>query len=192
MVSIALLLFFILDPFGNLIVINALLSDCEGTKRRKIILREAFIATVILLATAFFGDSLLSMLSLKEYSIRLSGGIVLFLIALGMLFPNRRITEDIPGDTPLIVPIAMPLIAGPSALSMVILFADQNPIGIVLPAILIACACSTIILLSSSIIARFLGKRGSIALERLMGMLLVAIAVQMFLQGIREFLGEPV
>ena len=188
MLSIALLLFFILDPFGNLIVINGLLSGYDGPKRRNIILREALIATIILLATAFFGDNLLSMLSLKEYSIRLSGGIVLFLIALGMLFPNRRITEELPGGTPLIVPIAMPLIAGPSALSMVILFASQNPIWLVLSAILIACACTTIILLSSSIISRFLGKRGSTALERLMGMLLIMLSVQIVLDSVNTYL----
>lgn len=188
MVSIALLLFFILDPFGNLIVINALLSGYEGPKRRNIILREALIATIILLATAFFGDNLLSMLSLKEYSIRLSGGIVLFLIALGMLFPNRRIAEEIPEGTPLIVPIAMPLIAGPSALSMVILFAGQNPIWMVLSAILIACACATIILLSSAMISRFLGKRGSTALERLMGMLLIMLSVQIVLDSMDTYL----
>lgn len=188
MMSIALLLFLIMDPFGNLVVLNALLSNFPPPKRRLIILREAAIATVILLLAAFFGGSVLHLLGLQEHSLRLAGGIVLFLIALGMLFPSRRIMEEPTDEAPLIVPIAMPLIAGPSAISMVILFSEKHTATIVSSAVLIAAAASTVLLAASSTVFTFLGRRGATALERLMGMLLIMLSVQMILDGINAYL----
>ena len=151
MISIALLLFLIMDPFGNLVVLNALLSKVPPAKRRLIILREAAIATVILLLAAAFGGRVLVLLGLQEHSLRLAGGIVLFLIALGMLFPARRMMEEATDEAPLIVPIAMPLIAGPSAISMVILFAEKHTVTMVCSAVLVAAAGSTLLLAASSL-----------------------------------------
>jgi multiple antibiotic resistance protein len=187
-ISIALLLFLIMDPFGNLVVLNALLSKVPPAKRRLIILREAAIATVILLLAAAFGGRVLVLLGLQEHSLRLAGGIVLFLIALGMLFPARRMMEEATDEAPLIVPIAMPLIAGPSAISMVILFAEKHTVGMVCSAVLVAAAGSTLLLAASSTIFAFLGRRGATALERLMGMLLIMLSVQMILDGINAYL----
>ena len=125
MVSIAVLLFLIMDPFGNLIVVNSLVSGFSARKKYWIICREGAIATGLLLGAAFFGGTIIDVLGLEEYSLQLAGGIVLFLIALGMVFPSRRVIEETTTEAPLIVPIAMPLIAGPSALSMVILFVEK-------------------------------------------------------------------
>lgn len=186
--SLTILLFLIMDPFGNMVVINSLLADVETKKRRRIIFREALIATVILLAATFIGGWVLSFLGLKEHALRLAGGIVLFLIALGMLFPTRRVLDESISDSALIVPIAMPLIAGPSAISMVILFSEKQPLTEVVGAVLIASAFSTAILTFSSIIFGFLGRRGAMAVERLMGMLLVMLAVQMILDGVDAYL----
>ena len=189
MISIALLLFLIMDPFGNLVVLNALLAEFPPRKRRLIILREAAIATSILLLAGFIGGSLLSILGLEEHSLRLAGGIVLFLIALGMLFPTRRMLEEPSLEVPpLIVPIAMPLIAGPSAISMVILFSEKHPAATVATAVLIAATASTVLLVASSTIFSFLGRRGATALERLMGMLLIMLSVQMILDGINAYI----
>ena len=188
MLSLALLLFLVLDPFGNLVVVQSLLAEFPAKKRRLIVLREAAIATAILLAAAFLGSQLLGLLGLQEHSLRLAGAIVLFLIALGMLFPARRIIEEPSEEAPLIVPIAMPLIAGPSALSMVILFSEKHPIETVCSAVVLAAGASTILLVASSAIFGFLGRRGATALERLMGMLLIMLSVQMFLDGITAYL----
>ncbi len=188
MIALALLLFLIMDPFGNLVVVNALLADQTPRARRWIILREALIATVILLLAALVGGNVLDLLGLKEHSLRLAGGIVLFLIALGMLFPARRVIDDSPGETPLIVPIAMPLIAGPSAISMVILFSSKHPLEIVIGAVAVASLASAALLVASPYVYSHLGRRGSVALERLMGMLLIMISVQMILDGIDAFL----
>ena len=188
MTSIALLLFLIMDPFGNLVVVNALLSELPSRAKKLVVLREGAIAAAILLIATFFGRTLLGTLGLEEHSLRLAGGIVLFLIAFGMLFPSRRIVEEPTTDSPLIVPIAMPLIAGPSAISMVILFAERHSTMMVAGAVLLAATAATILLSLSSGIFAFLGRRGATALERLMGMLLIMLSVQMVLDGIDAFL----
>ena len=128
----------------------------------------------------------------REHSLRLAGGIVLFLIALGMLFPTRRMIEEPAAEAPLIVPIAMPLIAGPSAISMVILFSEKHALSVVASAVLLAASVSTVLLVSSSSIFSFLGRRGATALERLMGMLLIMLSVQMILDGINAYLDSRV
>jgi multiple antibiotic resistance protein len=188
MVSLALMLFLIMDPFGNLVTLNALLANQTPRRRCVILLRESLIATVLLLLAAVVGGWFLRSLGLEAHALGISGGIVLFLIALGMVFPSRRIIEDSIADDPLIVPIAMPLIAGPSALSMVILFAERMPLVSVCAAITIASAGSAILLAASPVFYQRLGKRGAAALERLIGMLLVIISVQMILNGVDAYL----
>lgn len=187
-ISLAILLFIVIDPFGNLVPINSLLTKTDPSVRRKVILRESAIATGILLLASFAGGWLLGILGLQQHSLSISGGIVLFLIALGMLFPSRNLLDEESDGLPLIVPIAMPLIAGPSAISMVILFSHKYPRIEVVSAIVIASVASAALLSASAAIYRFLGKRGANALERLMGMLLIMIAIQMILNGLDAYL----
>lgn len=184
MISLALLLFIVMDPFGNIVAINTMLSKLSSKERRLVILRESAIATFILLVCVFAGEAVLNALDLQKHSLSISGGIVLFLIALGMLFPTHKVMEDTTDEIPLIVPIALPLLAGPSAISMVILFSQEHPIMIVAIAVLIASGASALLLAASPTFFNFLGKRGSLALERLMGMLLIMISVQMVLDGL--------
>ena len=190
--SLSILLFLIMDPFGNMIVVNSLLSGMSRRQQAMVIYREGAIAMGILILVALFGRAMLDTLGLQEHALQLSGGIVLFLIALGMLFPTRRIMDEDTTDTPLVVPIAMPLIAGPSAISMVILFAQHHSTPTVVGAIVAATFSSTLLLSACSLVYALLGRRGSIALERLMGMLLIMIAVQMLLDGIDSFLDARV
>lgn len=188
MISLALLLFLIMDPFGNLVPVNTLLADYPAGKRRLIILREAAIATAILLTAVYVGSAFLGMLGLEEHALRLAGGIVLFLIALGMVFPSRRVIDESAGEAPLVVPIAMPLIAGPSAISMVVLFSEKHPTSRVASAVLLASAASAILLAISPTLFSILGRRGAMALERLVGMILIVLSVQMILNGIDAYL----
>ena len=133
--SIALLLFIVLDPFGNMVTLNTLLSTHTPAKRRRIMLRESLIALGILLLCVIGGGALLSALGLDSYTLGISGGIVLFMIALGMVFPARRVMESEGLDDPLVVPIAMPLIAGPGAISIVTVLAEKNPLLTVVGAV---------------------------------------------------------
>lgn len=190
MLSTALLLFIVLDPFGNLVTLNTLLGGHEPIRRRRILLRESGIALAILLVAVFGGGALLGALGLQPYTLGISGGIVLFMIALGMLFPSRRVLEDETLDDPLVVPIAMPLIAGPSAISIVVVLAERDTPLVVAGAVTIAAGVTAAILTVSPQVFRLLGRRGALALERLMGMLLVMLAVQMVLDGVRAYLAS--
>lgn len=187
MLQIVLLLFIVLDPFGNLVTINALLQDLDPKKRRLVMLRESGIALLILLASVFAGEAIMGALGLKPYALGIAGGIVLFMIAMGMVFPVRRVVDDKEIGDPFIVPIAMPFIAGPSTISLVLLLAEKHDRLTVAAAVMIAGSASAIILTLSPAIYSFLGIRGSRAMERLMGMLLVMMSVQMVLDGIHAY-----
>lgn len=188
MFSIALLLFIVLDPFGNLVTLNTLLAASTPARRRRIIIRESVIALAILLIFVVGGRAILTALGLQPYTLGIAGGIVLFMIALGMVFPTRRVIDDDPLDDPLVVPIAMPLIAGPGAISIVMLLSQQTSAATVAAGVLLAWVPTVTLLIASTWLFRLLGPRGSQALERLMGILLVVIAVQMVLDGVGAYL----
>jgi MarC family membrane protein len=192
MLSMAFALFLLMDPIGNVPIFVSVLKDIDPKRQQKIIIRELIIALIIIMLFNFIGDILLDFLNVKMPTILISGGIILFLIALKMIFPGRRdpdveISED---KEPFIVPLATPLVAGPAVLASVMLYSGRytNDDMMTLVAIVIAWAVSTLILLSSSLWKKLLGSRGLVACERLMGLILTLIAVQMFLEGIEMFL----
>ena len=187
-ISIALLLFIVLDPFGNLVTLNTLLRAATPARRRRIIIRESIIALAILQLFVFAGGAILHALGLQAYTLGISGGIVLFMIALGMVFPARKVLDKEGLDDPLVVPIAMPLIAGPGAISVVILLAQTNPVLNVAGAVVVAWLPTAVILTASTWLFNFLGPRGAVALERLMGILLVMVSVQMVLNGLSAYM----
>jgi MarC family membrane protein len=184
--SVAFPLFLLMDPIGNVPLFISLLKRYNPAKQRKIILRELFIALLVIISFNFVGDGILALLAVEQYTTMIAGGIILFLIALKMIFPN---SHDHDGDLayqkePYIVPLAIPLVAGPAVLAAVMLFAHDHPISITVPAIIIAWLASVIILLASSFLKHLLGWRGISACERLMGLILTLIAVEMFLKGL--------
>lgn len=183
------ILLIVLDPFGNLAVFNAVLSSQPEEKRRGIIIRELTIALMVLMLFLFFGGALLDFLGLQQSSLRISGGIILFLVSLGMVFPSKSVLEGEENEEPFIVPLAIPLLAGPSALILLILLSKQhaNAQTEITIATFLAWALSAVILLSSPFFMRILGKKGIRVLERLMGMLLIMISVQMFMDGVAEY-----
>ena len=188
LLSTIVLLIIIMDPFGNLLTINVLLGNYTEKSRRRIILREAAIAFLILVICSLIGTLFLSILGLQPHTLRISGGIILFIIALGMVFPTKSVTKQEALTDPVVVPIAMPLIAGPSSMSIVFLLAHSESIPHVLIALTIASLVTSSILWLSPFIFRKLGKRGSIALERLTGMLLIMMSVQMLLDGFKDYM----
>jgi MarC family membrane protein len=186
--SAAILLFLVLDPLGNILLFSAALQAVPPARRAKVVTRELLIAYAILVAFLFVGEPLLRVLGISGPALTIAGALVLFLIALRMVFPSNEttLTETVRGE-PLIVPLAIPYVAGPSALATVLLLMNREPARWPewLAALTLAWLASTIILVSGSRIGAFLGQKGLVALERLMGLLLVALAVQMFLEGLR-------
>jgi multiple antibiotic resistance protein len=186
--SAAVLLFFLMDPIGNIPVILSVLKGIDPKRQRVIIVRELLIALVILLIFLFLGKPLLNFLHLQQEAVTISGGIILLIIGLRMIFPKPEGIMGVqPGGEPFLVPIAIPLIAGPSILAMLILMTQSNPGNITnwLVALVIAWFASAVVMLFAPVLLRLLKERGLIALERLMGMILVMIAVQMLINGFR-------
>ncbi|MCY1720664.1 YhgN family NAAT transporter [Prolixibacteraceae bacterium Z1-6] len=186
--SAAVLLFFLMDPLGNIPVLLTVLKDIDPKRQRVIIAREVSIALGILIIFLFAGKPLLNFLHLQQEAVTISGGIILLIIGLRMIFPKPEgIMGHQPGGEPFLVPIAIPLIAGPSILAMLILMTQSNPGNMTnwLYALVLAWAASSVILLAAPFLLRFLKIRGLTALERLMGMILVMMAVQMLINGIK-------
>jgi MarC family membrane protein len=192
MFSMAFALFLLMDPIGNVPIYVSVLKNINPRRQRVIIFRELIIALIIIILFEFVGDALLGFLHVTMPTILISGGIILFLIALKMIFPCRKDADvELPQDKePFIVPLATPLVAGPAVLAAVMLYSGQHNNEPLLPlcAIVIAWGFSTLILLSSSLWKKLLGWRGLIACERLMGLILTLIAVQMFLEGTDMFM----
>lgn len=187
--SATLLLLTIMDPLGNVATFVAALRQVPPERRPRIIARELLIALAILVVFLFAGPWLLGLLHLKQEALFISGGVVLFLIALKMIFPPSRRDADEPLLEPFIVPLATPMIAGPSVLATLLVLVSTHPeqTGRWLLALLIAWGITATVLLASPAIARVLKEKGAMAVERLMGMLLVMVAVQMFLNGIEHY-----
>lgn len=184
----AITLLLVMDPLGNIPPFLSALKRVEPDRRRKVLLREILIAYVVLLAFLLGGEYLLRLLSLQEETVSIAGGIVLFLIALRMVFPREDAHRDVLEGEPFIVPLAIPLVAGPSALASLLLLQQQSTTLQLFLALTLAWTATAVILLSSTILYRLLKQRGLIAVERLMGMLLVMLAVQMFINGLAKFM----
>ncbi len=153
------------------------------------------IALVIITIFALFGSRLLTFLDISGESIQLAGGIVLFIIAVKMIFPEKGTLADslFQEGEPFIFPLAIPLVAGPSVLAAVMIYSRQlESMMILLSSIVVAWFFSMIILLSSTILKKWLGTRGISALERLMGLMLMLIAINMFLEGIDIHYATPI
>lgn len=189
--SAAVTLFLIMDPLGNIPVFLSTLQNVDPKRRTFVLIRETIIALVVMLVFLFVGQYLLDFLGLRQESISIAGGIILFLIALKMIFPREKtLIEPQPEEEPFIVPLAIPMIAGPSLLATLLLLVRSEPDRLFdwLIALLIAWGITSLILLASPFVQKVLKDRGLIAMERLMGMILVALSVQMFLNGVAEYL----
>ena len=195
--SAAVTLFLVMDPLGNIPIFLSLLEEMEPRRRLRIIVREMVIALAILLLFLFFGQYILSGLHISEPALSIGGGVVLFLIALRMIFPRPEANvesgaraDSIPGQEPILVPLAVPLVAGPSSMALVILIGTQYPARMLdwFIALLIAWLASSLILLSAEVLRKYLGRRVIKAVERLMGMILTTLAVEMFLSGVETYL----
>ncbi len=188
-ISAALLLFMVMDGLGNIPLYLTALKNVEPERRTKVIIRELLIALLVMIIFLFSGQAFLSALHISEPALTATGGVILFLIALKMIFPPETHGPHKNEEEPFIVPLAIPYVAGPSALATLLLIMNGEPerwpewLG----ALFIAWFATGIILLMAGPLAKVLRNRGLIAIERLMGMILIAISIQMLLNGISEY-----
>jgi multiple antibiotic resistance protein len=195
LVSAILTLFLVMDPIGNVPVFMVYLKDVKDGRRARVVARESVFALLILLLFLFFGPTLMSVLNIAKESLYISGGVLLFLISVSMIFPGAAHlgihNDDQTGGEPFIVPLAVPLVAGPSTMATIMIFASQpEPLSLWIEALVVAWGLTTAILLLAPGFSRILGPRGLRACERLMGMVLTVLAVQMFLDGVGHFLAH--
>ncbi|HZX26201.1 MAG TPA: MarC family protein [Telluria sp.] len=187
-----ILLTLVTDPFGNVPLFVSAMRNVPKARRWKVVVRECFIAYMVLLVFMFFGRHLLAAMQLSEISLRIGGSVILFLIAMRMVFPQPGglFGDDADDGEPFIVPLAIPAIAGPSALATVLLFSSDTRMEVMLHvgALTAVAAVWLAVFLSAERLQRALGPRVMTAFERLMGLILTAAAVEMFMAGVRDFL----
>ncbi len=190
--SAGIMLFLIMDPLGNLPIFVSILKGVPVERRTRVLVRELLLAYGIMVGFLFAGRHVLSFLHLRQESVSISGGIILFIIAIKMIFPRGGSYEEIPDGEPFLVPLAIPMVAGPSVLAALLLLTNSGDGTYVhwMLSLTGAWLASAVILLMSNTVYRLLGQRGLIAMERLMGMVLVMLSVQMFLDGVIAYIGR--
>lgn len=189
---ITILLYLIMDPIGNITSFLKLINQVPQDRQRWVTIREMLIALVALLLFGVLGEFIFSILQISEPTVRVSSGVILFLIAIKILFSSKTsLRANLPNEEPFIVPLAIPLIAGPSALASVMLFARiEHDHIVMIGAIVTAWVAAVITLLLAKPLLKALGRNGLLACERLMGMVLVMLSIQRFLEGIRQFIAQ--
>ncbi|QCI23963.1 YhgN family NAAT transporter [Buchnera aphidicola (Macrosiphoniella sanborni)] len=190
-ISTTILLILIMDPLGNLPIFMTILKNLEDKRRKIVVIREMIIALIFMLLFLFIGEKILITLNLKTETVSISGGIILFLMSIQMIFSaeNNKNNTSSQNEEPFLVPLAIPLIAGPSLLATLMLLSHKyiHHIFYLIISLLIAWSFTVIILLLSGLFLKLFGTKGVNALERLMGLILIMISTQMFLDGIRSW-----
>lgn len=190
--SAVITLFLLMDPLGNAPIFLSVLGKLENRKRRLAILRELSFALIILMIFLFFGKVILTSLGISTPALSVAGGVVLFLVALRMIFPGRHggIAGNSDETDPWLVPLAIPLVAGPSSMAFVMLLATQEPGRMTdwLTAVLMAWLIGGAIIFAADFGRRWLKDKGLNLMERLMGMILVVVAVQMLMNGMAQYM----
>lgn len=186
--SATILLLLITDPLGNIPIFVNTLRAVPHERRARVIVREVLIAFGLLLSFMFAGQSFLKAMSLSDVSLQIGGAVVLFLIALRMIFPPPAQDSPVPVAEPLIVPLAIPALAGPSAMATVLLLVSQAPERRLewVAALSVTMAVCAVVLLLAERLQRVVGLRVVSAFERLMGLILVSISVEMLIRGLKK------
>lgn len=189
--SIAVLIFLVIDPFGNIAIFLSALSGVPAARRTKVILRELLFALVLLLLFLTFGEHILTALGLSREAISIAGGIILFVVAMRLIFPSKEgLFGDGPDGEPMLVPLATPAVAGPSALAILMTLRNthEGPVWELYAGLGLAWFGCALILLQAATLHKLLGPRGLTACERLMGMLLIMLSVDMLLDSFKSAL----
>jgi multiple antibiotic resistance protein len=182
-ITITISIFLLLNSYAQIPVFLALLANFDAKRQKIIIFREMIIALIVLIIFIFFGMQVLKLIGIKAPVIGIGGGFLLIVIALNMIFPKETKTEGLPAHEPFIVPLAIPCIAGPATMTSVMLFAEQQGALLTTTALFVAWVPSLVVVLASSYIKNYLGDKGLKAVERLGGMLIFLVGIQMLASG---------
>ncbi len=190
-IKVALSLFVVMNAIGQIPLFISILAPYDAVRQKKIIFRELSFALVLLLLFNFFGDEILDVIGITKAIIGIAGGILLFIISLSMIFPKDTHPNGLPKHEPMFVPLAMPIIAGPGSIAVVMLFAQQTGhVFLVAGALIAAWIPTLLILLAATYIRNYLGEKGLQAIERMGGILICLIAIRMFSMGAISMIKE--
>lgn len=192
LLTITLTLFLIMDPIGNVQAYLSLFKDTPPARQKKIVIREMLIALAVMLSIYALGEYLFNFLELSEVAVRIASGVVMFLIAIKIMFPDATsLRANLPAGEPFIIPFAIPLIAGPALMATILLFGHMEHCRpMMLTAIGLSWMAACIVFFLAPILNRYLGKNGLTAAEKLMGMVLVMLAIQRFMEGVQQLVAE--
>ncbi len=193
--------FTVIDPLGLVPVVLVILANNNPKERKKIITRAVIISALVIFVFALLGKFLIESLGIGLYAFNIAGGVLLFLIALDMLFgrtPGTRETpieekEAISSSDVSVFPLAIPMIAGPGTIATTILFTDHasgNSMSILILAVVLILILfiAWVVMIKSSLIMKLIGRTGILVFSRILGIILAALAVQYILNGIQTFL----
>ncbi|MBS0628867.1 MAG: NAAT family transporter [Verrucomicrobia bacterium] len=189
--GLSLTLFLLMDSIGNVPIFLSILKRIKPERQRAIIFRELILALIIIISFFFIGNYILALLKISQEAVNISGGVILFVIGLKLVFPKQNDSIAAEGSQePFLVPLAVPLVAGPATLATVMLLSHKQVSSwLVLGAIFIAWVATTVILLAAPSLKKVLGERGIAACERFTGLILIMLSIQMFLDGLKPFFG---
>lgn len=189
LLAITLVLFIIMDPVGNIASYLHMVKNLTPQKQRYVLVREMLIALCAMIAVYFLAEFIFKYVEVTETTARLASGAILFIIAIKILFPaSNSLRANLPQEEPFVVPLAIPLIAGPALMATILLYANlDHNLWHMLAAIVIAWVAALIVLLSGPLLYRILGNNGLGACEKLIGMVLVMLAIQRFMEGVYLF-----
>lgn len=187
LLNLTLILFLIMNPIGNSATFQKVMNSVDPSRQKKVFMREMAIALGVMILFNYLGELIFTFLNLTEEAVRITAGVILFLVAIKILFPAMNYKKDIVMEgEPFIVPLAIPLIAGPSLLATIMLFAHLETCQpLILSAILIAWMLTSVVLIISPWLTKIMGKNGLGAAERLLAMILVMMAIQRIMEGIQ-------
>lgn len=190
LLTIAITLFIIMDPLGNIGAFLSMMREVPPKRQVYVLFREMLIALAAMFGFYFIGEFLFHFLNISETAVRLASGVILFLIAIKIIFPaTNSLRNNLPPGEPFIIPLAIPLIAGPSLLATIMLYAHLETCKpLMVTAMLIAWMGAVVVLLISPWLQRLLGNNGLMACERLTGMVLIMVAIQRFMEGVGLFI----
>lgn len=188
--SVAVVLFLIMDSIGNIASYLQLMEGIPPKRRILVLLREMGIVLIAMLLFNYLGEFIFELLGISETTVRIASGVILFIIAVKILFPSiDSLRANLPKGEPFVSPLAIPLTAGPSLLATVMLYAHMEPSQpLMLAAILLSTAATFCVFLAAPFLQRVLGSNVLLALEKILGMILVLMAVQRFTEGLKQFL----
>lgn len=183
-----LVLFIIVDPFGNIPIFMGLTQIMNDQQRQKIFNTAIFVSIILLLVFAFAGQELFNLFGVSIFSFEIAGGILLLIIAIKILISGSLHGEEEQAPESLgVVPIAIPLLVGPGAITTTILNLQTYDVYVTVLSVLIVLALTWIILRFINHIYRFLGNTGAIVIARIMALFIAAIAVQYIITGVTYY-----